>query len=109
MLLGTLISTVTTSLWVEPYVLYKHGFKKKATSYFAKYWAYTLVTVFAGGVCWIICNSLPIDNVYLLFVTKAIVCAIIPNIIFLLAYFRTKPFKMLLNILKKKLFSRKVI
>lgn len=108
-LLGTLISTVTTSLWVEPYVLYKHGFQKKATPYFIKYCVYTLVTIFAGGVCWIICNNLPINNMYILFMTKAIICGIIPNIIFLLAYFRTKPFKMLLNILKKKLFSRKVI
>ena len=108
-LLGTLISTVKTSLWVEPYVLYKHGFNKKSTTYFVKYISYTLVTVFAGGVCWLICNNLPINNTYILFVTKAVICGIIPNIIFLLAYFRTKPFKMLLNILKKKLFSRKVI
>lgn len=106
-LLGTLISTVTTSLWVEPYVLYKHGFKKKATSYFVKYLAYTFVTVFAGGVCIIICNSLTISNVYLLFVTKAIICAIIPNVIFLLAYFKTKPFKLLFNIFKIKFFQGK--
>ena len=108
-LLGTLISTVTTSLWVEPYVLYKHGFKKKVTTYFVKYISYTLVTVIAGGVCWFICKNLPINNTYILFVTKAIICAIIPNIIFLLAYFKTKPFKMLFNILKRKFFSRKVI
>lgn len=108
-LLGTLISTVTTSFWVEPYVLYKHGFKNKVTSYFVKYLAYTFVTVFAGGVCIIICNSLTISNVYLLFVTKAVICAIIPNVVFLLAYFKTRPFKLLFNIFKNKILSRKVI
>lgn len=108
-LLGTLISTVTTSLWVEPYVLYKYGFKKKVISYFAKYFGYTLTTLIAGAICWLVCDNLPDMNIYILFVTKAAVCGIIPNVIFLLAYFKTKPFKMLLNILKSKILSRKVI
>ncbi len=108
-LLATLISTVTTSLWVEPYVLYKHGFNKGVTPYFIKYFAYTLVTVVAGGICWVLCEFLPISNIYILFVAKMLICGIIPNIIFLLVYFKTKPFKILFNILKKKFFSRKVI
>lgn len=108
-LLGTLISTVTTSLWVEPLVLYKYGFKKKATTYFLKYILYAVITLIAGGVCWFICENILIGNKFVLFVTKAIICGIIPNIIFLLAYFKTKPFKMLFNILKSKIFSRKVI
>lgn len=108
-LLGTLISTVTTSLWVEPFVLYKYGFKKTVSSYFGKYIAYTLITVISGVICWYVCENLTISNIYLLFVTKMIICAIIPNVIFFLAYFKTKPFKMLLYILKKKFFVRKVI
>lgn len=103
-LLGTLISTVATSLWIEPYVLYKYGFKKKSVVYFGKYLCYLSVTVIAGSICWILCVNLPNMNTYIQFVTKAVICGIIPNVIFLLAYFRTKPFKMLLKILKNKLF-----
>lgn len=108
-LLGTLISTVTTSLWIEPYVLYKHGFKRNVISYFVKYFGYTLTTVIAGAICWFLCEHLPNMNTYLLFVTKMLICGITPNVIFLLVYFKTKPFRMLFNILKSKILSRKVI
>lgn len=42
--IGTMISTVTTSLWVEPYVLYKYRLKVSSLSYFAKYGLYAGVT-----------------------------------------------------------------
>ena len=36
-LLGTLISTATVPFWVEPYVLYRHGLKKKVRQYYLYY------------------------------------------------------------------------
>lgn len=106
-LLGTLISTVTTSLWVEPYVLYKHGFQKNCVGYFGKYFLYTAVTVGAGAACWYLCSLLTISNMLLLFVAKALICGIISNIVFLLVYFKTKPFQAFVNILKRKFLRGK--
>ncbi len=39
---GTLASLLATSFWVEPYVLYKHGFGVKLREYFKKYAFYLL-------------------------------------------------------------------
>lgn len=106
--LGTLISTVTTSLWVEPYVLFKHGFHKKCVVYFAKYFGYAAVTAAAGGVCWLLAAQVHIAAPILNFAVKALICGIIPNIIFLLVYCRTASFQALLDILKNKFKIRKV-
>ena len=43
---GTIISTLTTSFWVEPYVLYKYGFKMKLRDYFKQYLKYTDVSAY---------------------------------------------------------------
>ncbi len=104
---GTFISTVLTSFWVEPYVLYKHGFNKKCTTYFIKYLGYLTVTVLSGIVCWNISNSIIIFPDIINFIIKVFSCVVITNIIFLIAYFRTKPFKSLLTLLKRLIQGRR--
>lgn len=42
-LLGTIVSTVLTSLWIEPYVLFKYAFKKTTTTYFFKLFGYSIL------------------------------------------------------------------
>lgn len=45
--LGTIISTVSTCLWIEPHVLYKHVFHKRAGRYAARWIVYTLTVLMA--------------------------------------------------------------
>lgn len=106
--LGTLISTVTTSLWVESYVLFKHGFHKNCARYFAKYFGYIAVTLAAGSICYFVSAQVHIAAPILNFSVKVLICCAIPNIIFLLAYCRTAPFKMVWQIIKNKINIRKV-
>lgn len=106
-LLGTLMSTVLTSFWVEPKVLYKYGFKKKLYSYFVKYFIYLAVTVLAGALSYYAVSFISSGNQYIDLLLKALTCSVITAIVFLLAYSRTKAFKMLFNIFKNKLFKRK--
>lgn len=47
---GTVISTVTTCFWIEPYVLYKYGLKRKLAPYFGSYAVYALKTLLVA-VC----------------------------------------------------------
>lgn len=43
-LTGTIIATIMTSLWVEPYILYKYAFKKSCRHYFVMLLKYTFIT-----------------------------------------------------------------
>lgn len=89
--LGTLISTVTTSLWVEPYVLYKHHLKMPVRSYFLKYACYLAVTIIIWYITDLVCGFVS-GGVLLQCILRLGICVLIPNMFFLLCYARTKEF-----------------
>lgn len=98
-LLGTLISTITTSFWVEAYILYKYGFNQPVRTYFAKYAIFSVIAIMAALITDLACS---IFTAYTLvsFLGRLIVCLIIPNVIFMLLFFRTREFKYVFGIMK---------
>lgn len=104
--LGTLVSTLTTSMWVEPYVLYKYRLKVPSKYYFVRYALYAAVTflLWAGedllcctlrGTPWVVC------------ILRLTICFVLTNFVYLVLYHRTKEFELLIgkakSILKKSL------
>lgn len=88
---GTLISTLLTSFWVEPWILYRHSLKISAASYFLRYGFYTAVVVGAGFVTNLLCLRVG-GGIWRILGVRLLICITIPNLIFLLCYFRTKEF-----------------
>lgn len=108
-LLGTIISCVCTSLWVDPYMLNKYHLKKSLWKHFAVIGLYTLVTFFAGAVTYFIALLLPSTGLWP-FVGKLAICLVVPNVIYLVLYFKTAEFKNLFKLVKNlfgKLTNRK--
>lgn len=101
-ILGTIISTIVAPLWVEPFVLYKHYFKKSVWRYFGKYVFYTVVTLGAGALTYWLCSLLPFAGIGW-FVLKCAICLVVPNVIFLLCYFKTSEFKGVIGLAKQVL------
>ena len=91
---GTLISTLLTSFWVEPWILYRHSLKAGAASYFLRYGFYTAVVVGAGFVTNLLCLRVG-GGMWRILGIRLLICIIIPNLIFLFCYFRTKEFQFL--------------
>ena len=89
---GTFISSVTTCVWVEPYVLFKYGFKRSVSEYFKDYIKKTLLTLVLTIFTYYICSFFS-GNLYLVFILKCLVCLIIPNLILILIYRNTEEFK----------------
>ncbi|OJF90249.1 lipopolysaccharide biosynthesis protein [Alkalibacterium sp. 20] len=102
--LGTLIATLTTSLWVEPFILFKYGFKMRVRKYFWKIIVFSMITLLAGLLTWYTSNMFN-DSSISSFIIKLILCTVMPNIIFILFFFRTREFKyykyILINIIKR--------
>lgn len=94
--LGTLISTVCTSLWIEPYTFYKHQLHQSVLSYFAKYGLYAGVTTGVWLLTDFVCRMITGSPWAVLF-GRAAVCVVIPNVIWLLLYGRTAEFTFLLG------------
>ncbi len=92
--LGTLVSTVTTSLWVEPYMFYKHRLKMSSLSYFLKYAVYASVTFFLWWAEDLLCRRIT-GAPWTVFFLRLILCFGITNLVFVLLYNKTKEFRLL--------------
>lgn len=92
--LGTLISTLTTSLWVEPYVLYKYRLKMPVKGYFFRYGLYLLVTGAAWGLAHFLCSYLTGGLIWQIFL-RLVIAGGISNGIYLVIYWRIREFQFL--------------
>ncbi|MCF2595533.1 lipopolysaccharide biosynthesis protein [Pseudoflavonifractor phocaeensis] len=87
--LGTIISTVTVSFWVEPYILYKNILRDSWRPYFGLVLRGTALTILAGVVTFHLC-CLVRGSGLLSFAGKFLICCLVPNLLFLLAYHRSE-------------------
>ena len=98
--IGTIISTLTTCFWIEPYVLFKNGFEETAKFYFVKYIYNTIIMVTTGLVTWKLSNI--ITGVTIIsFIAKILIVVIVPNLIFILLFRRKEEFKYFIGIVKE--------
>lgn len=93
-MIGTLVSTMTTCFWVEPLVTYKYGFHRKVRHYFGLFTKYTLTTIIVGGFTYWVCHFINMGGI-LEVVLKILACTALYNGIILLLYGRTMEFKIL--------------
>ncbi len=103
--IGTTVSMVTTLCWMEPYVLYKYGFKRGVYEYFVKYFMYLAVTAGAALVTWFVCHFIP-DGRIIYFAPKLLICAVFPNVIFFLVFGKTEEFRQLVSKAKRVIMRR---
>lgn len=100
--IGTVVSTLSTCTWVEPYILFRYGFCAPVGKYFARYALNVLLTAAAGAATWCICALLP-QTGFGSFIIKVLLCCVIPNLFFLLVYGKTSEFHYFLSLGKSVL------
>lgn len=109
--IGTFISTVTTSLWVEPFVLYKYHFHAPVLSYYKKLSAYIIETALiwsaAHAACSFAVSILPSQNIIVQLVIRLLICAVLINALFLLLHCRNEELRFVLRKLKGLINKRK--
>lgn len=104
-LFATAISRLCTNFWFEPLILHREYFHKDATAYFAKQALYLLLTLVVGSVTYI--STSWIDGTHILgFAGKAVICAILPNILFFLAFRKSTDFLYIWDKFLVKAFHR---
>ena len=97
---GTFCSTVLTSVWVEPYVIYKYRLEKPVTEFFTKYAGYLGVMAVVWGITEYFCRFIS-GQVFLVLICRLGICLTVPNILLWLIYRRTVEWKELWNLLKR--------
>ena len=89
--LGTVLSTLFTSSWVEPYVLYKYRLKAPVREYFGKFLLYTLVGLICFFVTHYLCGFWKGYTIGVI-VYRLLVCIFVPNALMVMFYFQKEEF-----------------
>lgn len=104
-LMGTVVSTLTTNFWWEPLVVFRDHFKRQMKGYFLRYGCYTLLAVAAYlGARWL-CGFVP-GSGWSAFVGKGVVCTASIQLIFIAALGRTEEARDLFAKLRRLLLRR---
>ncbi|WP_313294603.1 lipopolysaccharide biosynthesis protein [Faecalispora jeddahensis] len=91
---GTLISTLAIDLWVEPLVLFKHGFHRPVRAYFIRYALYGALAAAMAALTWFACAAVPGAGFWN-FTAKCFICLLLPNTLYLALFWHTKEFQYL--------------
>lgn len=101
---GTFISTVTTCFWVEPYILYKYGFKRSVKAYFISYLKYGIALVLVWRIVTFVCQLLPEGILFL--ILKLILSGVLSVALFTLIFFKTSELSFLKDLIKNQFLNR---
>jgi O-antigen/teichoic acid export membrane protein len=91
---GTFVSTVTTSLWVEPYVLYHYKLHASVVPYLKKYSVYSAVVAGLWFLTDRVCRRVT-GSLWTVLGGRLLICLLLPNLCMLLIYSRTWEFRFL--------------
>ena len=108
-MLATVFTMITVNFGYGTQILFKYYFKEQSlTRYFLKNLLYLGVTTVVAAVTYGVCSFLP-DGTILGLMLKAVLCAVLPNALYLLIYFKTETFAETKPIFKRltKLFFKK--
>jgi len=102
--IGTIIAKLSTFVWYDPYIVYKHVFIKGLAEYFYDYIEKWIIFLLLAIVCVALCNKLPFVG-WINFFAKAIIVTIIVNLAYINILKRTGEYiylkDHLFNIFKK--------
>lgn len=85
--LATFISRLLTNIWYDPYAVYKYGLGNNPFVYFGKYIIYFIILLLCTFILIVIIKLFNIS-----FIFKLIMCIVLPNVFFLLCFFKTKEY-----------------
>ena len=104
--IGTFISTLLVSFWIEPLILYRYGFKMPVNKYFKKYLLQVGTLLFMYISCLIFVRYIPCSNL-LEFILSGSACVIISVLCIYFTWFKSKELKYLISIINKfKIFKK---
>lgn len=90
-LLATSIARLTTTTWIDAFLVHKYEFKTLWTKFIRKYIGYAIIIIINYLICELIISN--IGGGIVNFILKAIIVTVVSNIIFILAFLRKEEFK----------------
>lgn len=101
-LIGTIVSSLLTFMWFDPYIIYKYGFNKSVKEYYITNIKYILVIILSGGISFIVSKIIIKEGIFYIIISTVI--SIVVTTFFVTVFYRkSKEFKYIYNIIKNQL------
>ena len=99
-LIATTFARICTNLWYDPYALFVYGFEKKPVLYLKKYLGYWVLLIIAAAACQL--SFLAVGgSLVVRILLKIVLCSLVTNSIFVVAFYKTPEFQRLKNYVYK--------
>ena len=98
-IIGTIASRLITTAWLDPYIVYKYGFKANPISYYTRYVYYMMIFVISSAIIKLIVQYLIIKSI-IMWIIVALITFIVYNLIILVLFHNTEEFKYFYDKLK---------
>lgn len=99
-LIGTLVSRLVTTAWLDPYIVHKYGFEISPKSYYIDYLKYLVIFIAISIILNYFVSMVAINNIFIL-ILIAILVVISVNVILVLLFFKTSEFNYFYDKIKK--------
>ncbi|NFO13458.1 teichoic acid transporter [Clostridium botulinum] len=96
--MGTLVSSIILPCWQRPYIVCKYALKISSKGYFKRYIQYLITVILVNLSISKIFNLFWEQSILISFIIRMFICIVIPNIVFILLFNKTKEFRKILNI-----------
>jgi len=104
---GNLVSNLSTTFWIYPLVLYKYGLHTDIRKYFIRLIIYICATVAGVFLTFGACSFIRGVSI-VSFIIKFIICAVLPNILYIALSFKTPEFTYFFNLILRNSIVKKV-
>ena len=91
-LIGTIVSRLLTVAWLDPYVIYKYGFKANVIEYYKRYLYYLIIFLVSCGLIYYLSTFVNTNNIIIWIIT-ALVSFNLYNIIIFILFGKKEEFK----------------
>ncbi len=106
-LFATFISRALTNLWYDPYAIYKYGFHRNPIHYLKKYVYFTMILFIAAIGCYF-SFKLIAGSLIIRILLEIVVCSIVTNAIFLLAFYKKPEFELMKRVILNVFYILKI-
>lgn len=98
---ATAIALLTTQVWFDPYIVFKHAFKGKPWGYYLDYVGKACIMLMCCVVSFLLNQWIDIPNKFMSFIVSVLIAVVIPNAVILVCFWRTDEFKYTMSVVKK--------
>ncbi len=99
--LGTSVCLILKEITVLPLIVYKNIFHKNLWGYYKRLLKYFTVTALSVCAAWIICTFVTFAHPWVSFIIKVFTCAVIPNTLVIMLFYKTEEYRSLYSLLLK--------